>query len=202
MKDPSLAMKKAFFRFYEELNDYLPPGRRGKEFEFLLGEEATVREAIERLGVPAEQVDLLLINGESSDLDGTVGEGDRISVYPVFERFDIQGLSRIRDKPLRKLRFAVDRDLKELGGSLEKLGMDVHVGDGLEREEILRLADEEHRILLTLRQDLPDYQGLDRVVVVKPGSLGEQIHQVMDALHLGIGPATENQHEGQRRTET
>ncbi|MGE5838724.1 MAG: Mut7-C RNAse domain-containing protein, partial [Deltaproteobacteria bacterium] len=164
-------MKKAFIRLYEELNDYLPPARRKREFEISLSGKDTVREIIEKLGVPAAQVDLLLVDGRSSDLDQAVHEEERISVYPVFERFDIQGLSRVREKPLRKLQFIVDKDLKALGRSLERLGMDVHIGDELEREETLRLSDEEHRIVLTLRGDLPESHGLDRVVVLKPGSL-------------------------------
>src|SRR5512134_1339097 len=101
-------MKKAFIRFYEELNDYLPPAQRKREFEISLSGKDTVREIIEKLGVPAAQVDLLLVDGRSSDLDQAVHEEERISVYPVFERFDIQGLSRVREKPLRKLQFIVD----------------------------------------------------------------------------------------------
>jgi len=56
----------------------------------------------------------MLVNGKSATLDDLVGEGDRISVYPVFERLNIEGVSRVREKPLRRLRFIVDNDLKGL----------------------------------------------------------------------------------------
>jgi hypothetical protein len=172
-------MGKAVFRFYEELNDDLPPGKRKKDFEVTLEGEKTVREWIENLGVRPTEVDLLLVNGQSADFNDIVREGDRISVYPVFERLDIKEVSRVREKPLRSLRFIVDADLKTLAQSLD-------------REAILQAAKEEHRILLTLQSDLQGSQELERMIVLRPGSLHEQIHQVLDALDLRIGPAQES----------
>lgn len=185
-------MGKAVFRFYEELSDDLPPGKRKKDFEVSLKGEKTVREWIENLGVRPTEVDLLLVNGQSVDFNDIVREGDRISVYPVFERLNIEGASRVREKPLRSLRFIVDADLKTLARSLERLGLDVFFREGLEREEILHAAKEEHRILLTLQSELQGSQELERMIVLRPGSLHEQIHQVIDALDLRIGPAQES----------
>lgn len=179
-------MNKAHIRFYEELNDSLQPSHRKREFEVLSSGKETVREIIEKLGAPAAQVDLLLVNGRSAGLDEIIHEGDRISVYPVFERLDIQGLSRVRDKPLRKLKFIVDRDLERLGPFLERLGLDVRHSDDLEEEEILRLAKVEQRILLTLQPRLMGSCGLDRVLVLRQGSPHEQVHKVTDALWLKI----------------
>jgi hypothetical protein len=177
-------MGKALFRFYEELNDGLPPGKRKRDFEVPLEGKETAREVIEKLGVQPEEVDLLLVNGQSADLDYVVEEGDRISAYPVFERLDIKGVSRVREKPLRKLRFIVDSDLKSLARSLEALGLDVSFCGDLGREQILQLAKEEHRILLTQQRDLRQPQELDRMIVLKPGSVHELVDQVIQALDL------------------
>jgi hypothetical protein len=179
-------MGKVLIRFYEELNDYLPPGKKKRDGEVLLDGNETVRELIEKLGVPPAQVDLLLVNGQSAALEEVVEEGDRISVYPVFERLDIEEVSRVREKPLRSLRFIVEADLKTLAQSLARLGLDVFFREGLEREEILHAAKEERRILLTLQSDLEGSQELERMIVLRPGSLHEQIHQVIDALDLRI----------------
>jgi len=182
-------MGNVLIRFYEELNDFLPPGKRKKDFEVSLKGRETVGEIIEKLGVPQAQVDLLLVNGQSAALDDVVGEGDRISVYPVFERFNIKGVSRLRDKPLRELRFIADSDLKALALALERLGLDTGLLGDLNREETLQAAKKEHRIFLTLQGNLPGSEGLDRVILVKPGSLSEQVRQVMDALDLDLsGP--------------
>lgn len=92
---------EARFRFYEELNDHLPKAARKNELTLSFGKPVTVKEAIRSLGVPPEEVDLLLVNGESVGFSRRIRDGDRVSVYPVFERFDISGLTRVRSRPLR-----------------------------------------------------------------------------------------------------
>jgi len=186
LRDSFLPMAQVLLRFYEELNDYLPPRKRKRDLELPLSGKETVREIIEKLGVPPGEVDLVLVNARSEDLDYVLAEGDRISVYPVFERFDIEEVSRVRRKPLRNLRFIVDADLKAVAQSLESLGLDVFSREDIEREEILRAAKEEHRILLTRQGDLPGSREFDRMIVLKPGSLREQVKQVIDALDLRI----------------
>ena len=192
-------MAQVLCRFYEELNDGLPPDKRKKDFEVSLKGKETLREILENLGVPAARVDLLLVNGRSAALDDVVGEGDRISVYPVFERLDIEGVSRVREKPLRRLRFIVDKDLKALAQSLERLGLDVRSDEHLRGEEIVQEARKERRILLTLKSELPGSQELDRMIVLKPGSLREQVHQVIDALDLRDERGQKREHERKRQ---
>ena len=194
-------MAQVLCRFYEELNDGLPPDKRKKDFEVSLKGKETLREILENLGVPAARVDLLLVNGRSAALDDVVGEGDRISVYPVFERLDIEGVSRVREKPLRRLRFIVDKDLKALAQSLERLGLDVRSDEHLRGEEIVQEARKERRILLTLKSELPGSQELDRMIVLKPGSLREQVHQVIDALDLRDERGQKREHERKRQRE-
>jgi len=194
-------MGMVLIRFYEELNDFLPPGKRKRDFEVPLNGKETVQKIIEKLGVPRALVDLLLVNGQSASFDNVVGEGDRISVYPVFERFNIRGVSRVRENPLRGLKFIVDSDLKALAQALERLGLDICFRGDLHREETLQAAKKEHRIFLTLREDLPGSRGLDRMIVLKPGSLREQVHQVIDALDLGVEPEQESHYERKQRGE-
>lgn len=94
-------MFKATFRFYEELNDYLPETMQKKEFSYPFGKLTPVKELIESIGVPPEEVDLILVNGTSVDFSYLMKDNDRLSVYPIFESFDISGMTKVRDKPLR-----------------------------------------------------------------------------------------------------
>jgi hypothetical protein len=75
----------ANFRFYAELNDFLAPERRFTEFAYAFLDVTTVKDRIESFGVPHTEVDLILVNGQSVDFAYRVQDGDRISVYPVFE---------------------------------------------------------------------------------------------------------------------
>jgi uncharacterized protein len=82
-------MPVAKFSFYEELNDFLPPRRRKCAIACVCASGATVKHAIEALGVPHTEVELILANSESVDFSYVLQEGDRISVYPVFESLDV-----------------------------------------------------------------------------------------------------------------
>ncbi len=92
-------------RFYEELNDHLPPERRKRTFAVELAAAISAGELISALGVPLAEVDLLLVDGESCGFERRLAGGERLAVYPVFERFDITPLTRLPDRPLcRKFR--------------------------------------------------------------------------------------------------
>jgi len=94
---------KVYIRVYEELNDYLPPGKRKTTFSISLKGESTTKDVICLLGIPPEEVDLVLVNSESVPFSHSILEGDRVSIYPIFESIDISSITRLRDKPLIKL---------------------------------------------------------------------------------------------------
>ena len=142
-------MKQACFRFYAELNDFLPPGRRMVGFTRAFEGSPSVKDLIEALGVPHTEVDLILVNGISVDFSYRVREGDRISVYPVFESIDITPLVRVRPRPLRETRFVLDAHLGRLAGYLRMLGFDTLYRNDYRDEELERISGSEGRILLT-----------------------------------------------------
>jgi sulfur carrier protein ThiS len=91
------------FRLYEELNDYVSPERRKASFSVTFKDPVTIRDAICSLGVPAEEIDLVLVNSEPVPFDHIIADGNMISIYPIFESLDISGVTRLRDKPLIRL---------------------------------------------------------------------------------------------------
>lgn len=117
-------MNQVFFRFYEELNDYLPEELRKVWFECLIENETSVSEKIQSLGIPLDNIDLILVNQQSRGFGYILQDGDRISVYPVFELFDLSEVSRLREKPLRNPTFICDVHLGRLCKYLRMLGWD------------------------------------------------------------------------------
>ena len=91
------AWVRTTFRFYAELNDFLPPARRQRAFTVPCALAATTGNMIEALGVPCTEVKLILVNGASVGFDHRLADGDRIAVYPAFEAFDIMPLSCLRE---------------------------------------------------------------------------------------------------------
>lgn len=141
-------MPQAWFRFYGELNDFLSPSRRHKAFPYRFDLSAPVKDMIEGLGVPHPEVELILANGESVAFDYLVRDGDRISVYPVFESLDVRPLVKVRAAPLRQPRFVLDTHLGRLAAYLRLLGFDTLYRNDAGDHELARMAGE-GRILLT-----------------------------------------------------
>ncbi|MFQ5947097.1 MAG: twitching motility protein PilT, partial [Anaerolineae bacterium] len=93
-------MKRATFRFYAELNDFLPADRRQIGFRHSSRGQPSVKDTIEALGVPHTEVDLIVVNGESVAFSYLLQPEDKVSVYPVFESVDITPVLRLRPEPL------------------------------------------------------------------------------------------------------
>jgi hypothetical protein len=193
------SMTVAIFRFYEELNDFLPPRRRKRDFEVQCASGETVGRAIDALGVPRRDVELVLVNARSVDFSYSLGDGDRVSVYPVFEALDVAPLVRVRRKPLREPRFIVDRGLGPLAALLRTAGFDA-VHDPSCRN-IRRRALVEHRILLTRdRAVLADSRITHRCHVRAPTPRA-QLREIVERLHLEPKWGRVNVRIGPRRDE-
>ena len=54
-------MNLAWFRFYKELNEFLPSGKRKGLFPYSFSGNPSVKDAIEALGIPHVEVDLILM---------------------------------------------------------------------------------------------------------------------------------------------
>jgi len=142
-------MAAARFRFYAELNDFLPPENRGRPVERRFDTAGSVKDFIESFGVPHTEVELVLANGQPVEFSYRVRDGDAVSVYPVFESLDVSAVPRVRPAPLRDLRFVLDVHLGRLAAYLRMAGFDAHyrndAGDAELAEEVAR----DRRVLLT-----------------------------------------------------
>ncbi len=136
-------------RFYAELNDFLPAGNRQRVLSYGFYGAPAVKDAIEALGVPHVEVDLILVNGRSVGFSHPLHDGDRVAVYPVFESLDITPLARLREAPLRRIAFVVDGHLGKLARLLRLLGFDTLHASASSDEALAATAAHERRILLT-----------------------------------------------------
>jgi uncharacterized protein len=136
-------------RFYEELNDFLPRPKRRRDYPVSCPEPRSVKDLIESEGVPHPEVDLILVNGQSVPFSHPLRDGDRISVYPCFESFDIRAVSRLGRPPLRQPRFLADVHLGTLTRYLRLLGLDCASHPAWDDAQLAAVSQREHRILLT-----------------------------------------------------
>jgi uncharacterized protein with PIN domain len=147
-------MKKVWFRFYEELNAFLPSGKRKVSFEYFFTGNPSVKDTIEAIGVPHVEVDLILVNGTAVDFSYKIRENDNISVYPVFESFDISQVSPLWQRPLREIKFILDVHLGKLAKYIRLCGFDTLYETDLDDSKIIEISVNEKRIILTRDKEL------------------------------------------------
>ncbi len=174
----------AEFRFYEELNDFLPPERRKRTFAYACAERATVKNAIEALGVPHTEVEIILVNGRSVDFSYLMKDGDRVAVYPQFESIDVTPLLRVREKPLRQPRFIADSHLGGLAKYLRLLGFDTLYRNDISDGEVASIAASERRIVLTRDRDLLMHRAITHGCYVRAMKPSRQLEEVLTRLDL------------------
>ncbi|MCB0190563.1 MAG: Mut7-C ubiquitin/RNAse domain-containing protein [Anaerolineae bacterium] len=142
-------MRSATFRFYADLNDFLPTHNRQNPFVHTFVLNASVKDMIEALGVPHPEIDLILANGQPVDFSYLVQDGDRITVYPFFTSLTPEYAQRVRPPALDRPRFVLDVHLGQLARYLRMLGFDTLYQNDFDDVELARISELEKRILLT-----------------------------------------------------
>ena len=140
------------FRVYARLNDFVSADRRARRFVHILNGRSSVKDAIEALGVPHPEVDLILVNGTPVGFTYPVQDGDVVAVYPTFQSIDLGDLQRVGAAVPEPIRFVVDVHLRKLASLLRLTGFDAIV---LENDvQIADAAASDARVVLTRDRQL------------------------------------------------
>jgi uncharacterized protein len=188
-RNHSAPTRIAEFRFYEELNDFLPATQRKQAFLHTFTGTPSVKDTIEAIGVPHTEVDLVLVNGVSVGFERRLFGGERIAVYPMFERFDISSLIRLRARPLRRTRFILDVHLGKLARYLRLLGFDTLYRNDYHDATLVVLSVNDRRILLTRDIGLLKNGALTHGYWLRATRPRAQLDEVMRVFDLGRGIA-------------
>lgn len=154
-------MKLITIRFYGKLAQIT----NCKEFKYEFWGRRAIIDILESLGVPKTEIFLILLNHNISSFYNYPDNGDVISVYPKFIQFYRDILKSIFKDPLiskeikrevgRKFwqykikKFVADVHLGRLTKYLRLLGIDVIYNPEWNDEDLIKISEQEHRILLT-----------------------------------------------------
>ena len=180
----NVVKKIAYFRFYAELNDFLPYKNRMTQFEYHFWGTPSVKNAIQALGVPHSEVDLILVNSNPVNFSYQLKPRDIISVYPTFESFDISGINQLRNEQLRKLRFIIDANLGKLSRYVRMLGFDALYDNQIEDLELIRISNKENRIILTRDLEILKQNTVRRGYFIRSTEPKKQIQEVIQRFDL------------------
>lgn len=162
-------MGSAGFRFHGSLEDHLRPSRRGSAQAYPFDGRPAVKDAIEALGVPHPEVDVILVNGAAVDFAYRLRDGDRVEVHPMGDwparAAGVHGTGapqatvrvgsvpapavRVGPPPLAEPRFVLDTHLGRLAAYLRMLGFDTRYATDAADERLARCSADEQRVLLT-----------------------------------------------------
>ena len=157
---------KALFNFNDQLRVFLHREKRGGSFEYDCARAATLKNAIEALGVPHTEVGALRVNGEPATLQRIVREGDYVEVETAQSGSDPD------------LRFVADAHLGGLARFLRMLGFDTLHRNAFSDEEIRRLADVDARTVLTRDRELLKCREIARGAYVRALKPESQLREV------------------------
>ena len=130
----------ATFRFYEELNDFLPLDKKKVAFIHSFGGTPSIKDAIEAIGIPHVEVNLIQVNNQVVDFNYRLKNNDIVSVYPVL---------KIQKKGAKEIKFILDVHLGKLAKYLRMCGFDTVYQNDYGDKKIIEISLEENRIILT-----------------------------------------------------
>jgi hypothetical protein len=144
----------------------------------------SVKDAIESMGVPHTEVDLILVDGHSVGFEHVLRGGERVAVYPMFEALDITPLVRLRPRALRDPRFIAGVPLGELSSLLRTAGFDTLWNAHWDDDEIVKIAAAQGRTILTRDAAMLRRREVERGYFVRAAVSEEQLDEVIGALQL------------------
>ncbi|GAB6281796.1 MAG: Mut7-C RNAse domain-containing protein [Ignavibacterium sp.] len=184
-------MKSLFIRFYEELNDFLPQEKRKVRFEHKFFGQPSIKDLIESLGIPHTEIDLIIVNGKSVNFSYIVQDKDEISVYPIFESFDISNIQQLREIPLYQqlksiyeIKFIVDCHLGKLAKYMRLLGLDTFYNNNIQEKEFINISINEKRIILTKNRNLLKRNEVINGYWIRNENVESQIKEVIQRFKL------------------
>jgi uncharacterized protein with PIN domain len=168
-------MVTATFRFYGELNDFLAPAHRQREFASPCARAATNKHMIEALGVPHTEVELVLVNGTPALFGQLLCDGDRVAA--------------LREAPVLPRRFVADAHLGGLARLLRMAGFDTLYDNDIGDDELEALSVREQRTVLTRDRELLKRRDIVHGRYVHALRSAEQLVEVVDRLGLADSAA-------------
>lgn len=162
-------MALARFRFYGDLGRFLKREHRERAFVHACARAATLKNAIESLGVPHTEVGSVTVNGAPATLQRAVREGDEIAVHPARTETAETGTDPI---------FLADAHLGGLARFLRMLGFDTLHENDYHDDDIRRIAEAERRIVLSRDRELLKCREIERGCFVRALKAEAQLREV------------------------
>jgi uncharacterized protein with PIN domain len=179
-----MAIVTATFLFSKELNALLSPDRRCTRFPVSFNNAPGIKDAIESLGVPHTEVDVILVNDRSVDFSYRLKGGDEVAVYGTLEMCEEKTVIRLFPALPPNPAFIGDVHLGRLCRFLRILGFDTRYQRDYDDSRIVALGTAEPRIILTRDRGVLKHSSVRYGYYVRSTEWHEQAVEVIKRFNL------------------
>ena len=175
----------AHIYFHDTLNDFLPATKKYKWINYSFTGSPALKDAIEALGIPHPEVDVILVNQQPASLQKSIQAADKIEVYPATTAFPELRQFSIQDKLPVSDKFILDVHLGKLAKSLRLLGFDTYFDVNIPDDKaIAAFSNVQNRIVLTRDIGLLKHKEIRRGYWLRSQNPKEQLHEVIRYFQL------------------
>ena len=175
----------AQIRFHDNLNDFLPRNKKNLNTTYFFSGNPALKDAIEALGVPHPEVNIILVNEKPADFTTRLQPADQVDVYPTsVNNAGLQAYSLQAKFPgLNK--FILDVHLGKLAKLLRLFGLDTYYNSDIPTDKaIAQLSAAENRIVLTRDVGLLKHKEIMRGYWLRSQNPEEQLKEVITYFRL------------------
>ena len=171
------------YRFHGEVDDLLPAPLRGRVVERACARDATVKHALEALGVPHTEIGEVHVGGRSVRLDDPLHDADEVDVYPPVAGIREPG-GPLDAASMPPPRFLADAHLGGLARRLRLLGFDTELAQDAPDHRLAERSDGDGRILLSRDRELLKHRRIHCGRFVRAVDVDGQIREVIARYEL------------------
>lgn len=168
-------------RFDQDLWLFLPPRNRGPEVRVARDGTSTAGHYVESLGVPLTEVGSLSAAGQAVAASYRPAAGDVV---------DVRSVARPQQLPAGPPRFLLDVHLGTLARRLRLLGVDTAYSNDADDDELIELANDRSRVLLTQDRGLLRRRSLWFGAYVRGALPDDQLQDVLERFAPPLAPWT------------
>jgi uncharacterized protein with PIN domain len=151
---------------------------------YRFNEHPAVKDAIEALGIPHTEVDVILACGQSVAFDYQLQPDDQIKVFPHGWPVRVDPVIRLLPEISEPPCFILDVHLGKLARRLRLLGFDCLYRNDYEDHELVRIACAENRIILTRDRGLLKRRAVRAGCLLNSGRLPVQLEVLKERYGL------------------
>jgi uncharacterized protein with PIN domain len=151
---------------------------------YLFNEHPGIKDAIEAMGVPHTEVDAIVVNGCSVEFNYQLQHHDVVNVYPAHVPVPVADVLHLTPQTPEPATFILDVHLGKLARRLRLLGFDCLYQNDFGDAEIIQVAQDQGRIILTRDRGILKHRQVRHGYLVRSDQVTAQVREVLERFLL------------------